>query len=225
MQEDLNKNNKPSETEEDFQDFDDSEVFENEKNAIEIENEEIKKQADFLQGDLDERSIFHEHKEDTFEENIEEEKLAKQDEVKTEEQKEISPWNDYENEQDCAVKKYIFYVSRDFTPIIDNLSTDERSAYINDAIQKKIDLENLQHQKDLKRKITAHFILMILTFVIMAPILLLGAHKAIMVTFDNYKYSQDNFEKLYRSRFEKDRAYMRSVQYNKEQAAKKKNEQ
>ena len=44
-----------------------------------------------------------------------------------------------------------------------------------------------------------------------------------MATFDNYKYSQENFEKLYKSRFEKDRAYMRSIQYNKEQELKKQN--
>ena len=39
-------------------------------------------------------------------------------------------------------------------------------------------------------------------------------NKAIMVTFENYKYSQTNFEKLYKQRFENDRAYMRSLQYN-----------
>ena len=59
----------------------------------------------------------------------------------------------------------------------------------------------------------------------MSPIALLGVNKAIMATFENYKYSQENFEKLYKSRFEKDRAYMRSVQYNKEQEQKRKNTQ
>ena len=42
-----------------------------------------------------------------------------------------------------------------------------------------------------------------------------------MATFDNYKYSQENFEKLYKERFSKDKAYMRSIQYNKEQKSKK----
>ena len=31
----------------------------------------------------------------------------------------------------------------------------------------------------------------------MTPFALLGAHKAIMITFENYKYSQESFEKLY----------------------------
>ena len=61
---------------------------------------------------------------------------------------------------------------------------------------------------------------MILTFILSMPIVLFACHKAIMATFDNYKYSQENFEKLYRQRFKKDRAYMRSVQYNKQQQEK-----
>ena len=64
---------------------------------------------------------------------------------------------------------------------------------------------------------------MILTICLSAPFVLMGVHKAIMLTFENYKYSQENFEKLYRQRFQKDRAYMRSIQYNKEQELKKQN--
>ena len=89
-------------------------------------------------------------------------------------------------------------------------------AYINDAIQMKIDFEDEEKQKNKKRKIKIHLALVVLTFCIMFPIALLGVNKAIMVTFENYKYSQENFEKLYKQRFEKDRAYMRSLQYNKE---------
>ena len=61
-----------------------------------------------------------------------------------------------------------------------------------------------------------------LTICFITPFALLGVHKAIMMTFENYKYSQDNFEKLYKQRFEKDKAYIRSVQYNKEMAKKNK---
>ena len=50
----------------------------------------------------------------------------------------------------------------------------------------------------------------------MMPIALLLVNKTIMATFENYKYSQENFEKLYKQRFEKDKAYMRSIEYNKE---------
>ena len=55
-----------------------------------------------------------------------------------------------EDEENAAVKKYIFYVSKDFTSIIDSLTTDERSAYINDAIQKKIDIE--EQEKKTRNK-------------------------------------------------------------------------
>ena len=127
----------------------------------------------------------------------------------------ITPWQQ-EDEEDSAIKKYIFYVSKDFVPYIDDLSMDERSAYINDAIQTKIDLENEEIQKEKKKKALSHLTVMILTMCLCAPVVLFCVHKTIMATFENYKYSQENFEKLYKSRFAKDKAYMRSVQYNKQ---------
>lgn len=146
--------------------------------------------------------------------------------VKTDDGKEMtqfapSPWDNLK-EENSAVKKYLFYVSKDFTPFLDDLTTDERSAYINDAIQKKIDFENKEKEKKNKTKIITHFIIMIFTFILAAPFVLMLSHKAIMATFDNYKYSQENFEKLYKERFLKDRVYMRSIKYNKEQELKNK---
>jgi len=136
-------------------------------------------------------------------------------------QEEPTQWEEM-NDDNSVVKKYIVYVSKDFVPYIDNLNTDERSAYINDAIQRKIDAEDIEKQEENKKRIKTHFIIAILTFCIMTPLALLGVNKAIMLTFENYKYSQDNFEKLYKQRFEKDRVYMRSVQYNKELEKRKK---
>ncbi|MBQ8635274.1 hypothetical protein IJ425_03880 [bacterium] len=136
----------------------------------------------------------------------------------------ISPWEELD-ENNSVVKKYIFYISKDFVPYIDKLSADERSAYINDAIQIKIDLEDEKKQKDKKVKLISHFIVLVLTFCLMAPIVLHITHKAIMATFENYKYSQENFEKLYRERFAKDKAYMRSVEYNKKIKAKNNSKQ
>ena len=46
------------------------------------------------------------------------------------------------------------------------------------------------------------------------PFVLIGVNKAIMHTFDNYKYSQDNFERLYKHRFEKEKAHIRTLQHN-----------
>lgn len=119
-------------------------------------------------------------------------------------------------EDNSVVKKYIVYVVKEFTSILDNLSLDERSAYINDCIQKKIDLESVKKQQEKKKELRNHLIITVLTFLILTPFMLLGVQKAIMLTFENYKYSEENFEKLYKQRFEKDKAYMRSVQYNKE---------
>lgn len=125
----------------------------------------------------------------------------------------INPWQE-EDDEESAVKKYILYVSRDFVPYIDDLTTDERSAFINDCIQTKLDLENAEKQAQKKKEIAKHFGILILTICLSAPIVLFCVHKTIIATFDNYKYSQESFEKLYRQRFAKDKAYMRSVQYN-----------
>lgn len=189
--------------EEEFKDFDDEEV-ENLPIEDDFSNVETTKPQDELQEaqenmDLDEKK------------SVEEQKKSQ----------DLSIWEEFD-ENNAVVKKYIFYVSKDFVPIIDELTLDERSAYINDAIQKKIDLENEQKQKELKIKLVIHFILMVLTICLSAPFVIFLAHKAIIATFDNYKYSQENFEKLYKQRFEKDRAYMRSIQYNKALEAKNK---
>lgn len=154
----------------------------------------------------------------------EEEKKEEKEQVQEEELPEISPWEQFAADN-SVVKKYIIYISKEFTPCIDNLSRDQRSAYINDAIQLKIDLEDEEKQKAKKRRMTTHLVIAIITFLVMTPLALLGVNKAIMMTFENYKYSQDNFEKLYKQRFEKDKAYMRSLEYNRAQQNKKKTNQ
>ena len=44
----------------------------------------------------------------------------------------------------CIITFITFFLSA----ILDNLTTDQKSAYINDAIQKKIDIENVEKQKE-----------------------------------------------------------------------------
>ena len=164
--------------------------------------------------------VAQEEVEQPTEEAQEEVQEVAQEEKK--EEIEVSPWEEL-SKDNSVVKKYIFYVSKDLVPYVDNLTTDERNAFINAAIQLKIDSEDENKKKQLKNKVIFHFIIMILTICLSAPFVLMGVHKAIMLTFENYKYSQENFEKLYRQRFQKDRAYMRSIQYNKEQELKKQN--
>lgn len=201
---------KLSDFEEDFKDFEED-----------TDESDLQLDVDIAGVDIDklQENIKNTYQTQEPQEPEESQEQAPKEENKQEEE-EKSPWDEFDN-GNSAVKKYIFYVSRDFVPYIDNLSTDERSAYINDAIQKKIDFEDEKKKSEMKRRITAHFVVMILTFVLASPFVLWLSHKAIMATFENYKYSQENFEKLYKQRFEKDRAYMRSIQYNKEQEAKK----
>ena len=195
-----------NQTDEEFKDFDDEEV----KNlGLGDDIEQIENQAEAEEKKEAEAEIEAEGKNEETKDD------------KTLPIQELSQWEELDS-NNAVVKKYIFYVSKDFVPIMDNLTTDERSAYINDAIQKKIDLENEQKQKELKRKLIIHFTIMILTICLSAPFVIFAMHKAIMATFDNYKYSQENFEKLYKQRFEKDRAYIRSIQYNKALEAKNK---
>ncbi len=141
-------------------------------------------------------------------------------------QEEVSKWEEIDDDNN-VVKKYIVYISKDFVPVIDSLSVDQRSAYINDAIQIKIDAQDVQKQALQKRNAATHFVIALTVLILFTPVALLISNKAILATFDNYKYSQENFEKLYQQRFEKDKAYIRSVQYNKEleKKAKKQNNQ
>ena len=125
----------------------------------------------------------------------------------------LEHWEEFCQENTC-VKKYITYISKDFVNIMDKMSTDERSAYINDAIQKKIDIENEELQIEKKKTTTMHTMIAIATIIIATPFMLLGVNKAIMHTFDNYKYSQDNFERLYKHRFEKEKVRVRTLQHN-----------
>lgn len=150
-----------------------------------------------------------------------EEAIEELEEENQNETEDISKWEELNSNND-VVKKYIIYISKDFVPYIDSLTVDERSAYINDAIQTKLDLGDVKKQKQKKIRLFIHLIITIITICLMTPVALLGVHKAIMMTFENYKYSQESFEKLYKQRFEKDKAYIRSVQYNKEMAKKNK---
>ena len=193
----------------DFNDFPEEEdkMPELEKDLVEMEEKSSK-----------EKTEISEKKEETIEEQPKEEVIEKAPEQPKEPPKEeISEWEEFDS-KNSVVKKYIVYIAKEFIPTMDSLTTDERSAYINDAIQKKIDFEDVRKQKNKKFRLVLHFIVMIVVFVAVMPFALLGVNKVIMMTFENYKYSQDNFEKLYKQHFEKDRAYMRSLEYNKKQS-------
>ena len=203
------------EDDKDFKDFDEEDV-----SNIKDEIEQMQKET--FEDIVQEPSIEEneEEKPETIEE-IEEAIEELEEEPQKQSNEDISKWEELNSDND-VVKKYIVYISKDFVPYIDSLTVDERCAYINDAIQTKLDLEDIKQQERKKRKLFIHLVITIITVCLMTPIALLGVHKAIMITFENYKYSQDNFEKLYKQRFEKDKAYIRSLQYNKEMEKKNK---
>ena len=206
-------NNQNEETPKDFKDFDDDDNqaadIKRDIQALDNLEKQTEEQAQ------KEESEKKENDEITEENNEKETEENQTEDIKEEPETELSKWEELDK-NNAVVKKYIIYISKDFIPYIDDLSTDERSAYINDAIQTKIDVEYAKRKQNKKKKLIAHLLVAIITICAMTPIALLGVNKAIMVTFENYKYSQDNFEKLYKQRFEKNKAYMRSIQYNKE---------
>lgn len=169
---------------------------------------------------LEDDSMFHEKKETT------EENITNETDEPTEKNKTIEETNSadeieaIEEDENSALKKYIVQISREFVPLIDSMTVDERIAYINDCIQTKLDWDKQQTVKSKKIQLVVHFLIFITVFVFCTPFAIYGVNKAIMMTFENYKYSQENFEKLYKQRFEKDKAYMRSIEYNKKHSIK-----
>ena len=134
-----------------------------------------------------------------------------QDEHESEAKKEE---NIYENEwqdpfgtnENDAVKKYVIYISKDFVPYVDNMNKDERSAYVNEAIQLKLDLEGKDRKWHLFKRVLRHIIVSVFTLVIAVPSLFWLADKSITATVQNYGYVQKNFEKLYKERVDREKA-------------------
>ena len=212
--------------------------------------------------DFDDDSMFYQHQEDEFDNQIQQQVNSQEGEDKTEEQnlgqnvsqnveqnigelngeqnqeiqrentqnqqqetKNIDSQQNFQNkivqfENNSPLKKYIMQISSEFVPLIDSMTVEERIAWINDAIQIKIDTQRNNEDKNAKKQITTHFFIIVIVFVLLFPLALFLVNKAIMLTFENYKYSQSNFEKLYKQRFEQDKTYLRSIQYNKKHSVK-----
>ena len=122
-----------------------------------------------------------------------------------------SVWEEYDK-NNAVVKKYIVNVAKENVPYIDRLSVEQRNNFINEAIQIKLEVDNEQEKLDKKKNLAKHMLLFILTFFIVMTFMILIIDKAIVATMENYKYSQENFEKLYKHRFEKQKAFYTAVQ-------------
>jgi len=205
-------------------------VTEEKSNEIPIkESDETPAEENNVQNDIEtslKRTISQEVQETI--EDVPVEQNTSETVVKAEEPKapkispeELSPWEEFDNNNE-VVKKYIIYIARDYVPYIDRLSVDQRSAYVNDAIQKKIDYDEEEERIAKKKNLAKHIVLFILTFFIAMPFMILIIDKAIIATMENYKYSQENFEKLYKHRFEKQKAYYNAIQTRNNRAYTKK---
>ncbi len=114
-------------------------------------------------------------------------------------------WDDpFEEEENCALKKYIFGIARDYVDMIDKMDYDERTAYVNDAINLKIEQERIDDKKYHQRNILIHIIITIMAVIIGVPTLFWAANKSIDVTVANYQRTQENWERLYREKAKKD---------------------
>lgn len=115
-------------------------------------------------------------------------------------------WQDpFASGENDAVKKYVIYIAKDFVPYFDEMDTDGRSAYVNEALQLKIDLEGKDRKWHLFKRILRHIIVSVFTLIIAIPSLFWLADKSIKATVQNYSYVQENFEKLYKERVDRER--------------------
>lgn len=130
-----------------------------------------------------------------------------QEELQISEEENNEDWDDpfgdvFEND---AVKKYVIYISKDFVSEFDKLSTDARSAMINEALSVKAEVDRKSERVFLYTRLVKHVLVCIFTIVISVPFLFWLANKSIAVTAQNYGYVQKNFENLYKERIDRER--------------------
>lgn len=127
---------------------------------------------------------------------------------------EINQDYEYENEwqdpfgtnENDAVKKYVIYIAKDFVPLVDHMDKDARSAFVNESIQLKLQMEGKERKWHVFTRVLRHIIVSVFTLLIIVPALFWLADKSINATVQNYEYVQKSFEKLYKDKAERDKA-------------------
>jgi hypothetical protein len=191
--------------EEDFKDLNKEETPETQEQSTEETSEEKTQETN-------EEEQTEQEPEKTPEE-IEEENRQLELQRKFEENSQnLETWEELNSENDI-VKKYIVYVDKENIQAIDELSVDERNAFINSAIKLKFENNDIEKVKSKRKRVIAHMVVMIATAILFMPFAIYLAHMSIVATFKNYKYSQDNFEKLYRESFSKSPTYQKAQKY------------
>ena len=118
-----------------------------------------------------------------------------------------SEWHDpFGTNENDAVKKYVIYIAKDFVPFVDHMDKDARSAFVNESIQLKLQMEGKDRKWHAFVRVLRHIIVSVFTLLIAVPALFWLADKSITATVQNYEYVQQNFEKLYKDKAERDKA-------------------
>lgn len=181
--------------------------------AIKNESESIPEQLEEVEEAPEEETVEEEVVEEVLEEEIEEEVVEEEpeEEVLVEpSQEDGSEWEDpFEEDESAAIKKYIFGISMDYVDLIDEMELDERSAFVNDAIQTKLDKERADEKRSHKQSIVKHIMLTVVTTIVGIPLMFWVVNKSIEVTILNYARTQQNFEKLYTQQAKTDAAIKR----------------
>ena len=118
-----------------------------------------------------------------------------------------SEWHDpFGTNENDAVKKYVIYIAKDFVPFVDHMDKDARSAFVNESIHLKLQMEGKDRKWHAFVRVLRHIIVSVFTLLIAVPALFWLADKSITATVQNYEYVQQNFEKLYKDKAERDKA-------------------
>ena len=86
------------------------------------------------------------------------------------------------------------------------MDKDARSAFVNESIQLKLQMEGKDRKWHAFVRVLRHIIVSVFTLLIAVPALFWLADKSITATVQNYQYVQQNFEKLYKDKAERDKA-------------------
>lgn len=160
--------------------------------------------------------VENEDSENNYRAEIEAECASEEEQIKNATQtiKELNiaeRWKKLDAATQNEMKKYVFQIAEEYVNLVEPLDKEERVAFINDAIEKKL-LVDLQ-AKSTRRKISivASILVMIFVAIVTLPVVMLITNRAILATFDNYRYSQESFEKLYKDKLFKNKQYRQSL--------------
>ncbi len=144
------------------------------------------------------------------------EELAEEETINQESEKTIVteqiceyPANNFDNEYmqtldylegDKRYKKFVIYIDEENIDFISSLSIQERKDIINSILREQDDIRIAKKEEIRRRKLIAHLLLGIITFVVCIPLLYTIVNKCLEATIENYKRSQYNFEVLYKER-------------------------